>query len=521
MVMSGSSDVSGYKAALIEAKETKLPALFERVKNANAEMVRWMSAGGMTMEALAGSMTDSIDEIKSRIFTVSLYAGLAEEVVCCKPGQAAPASEKLRVMQRRLYMDEECLMHYRIGGMEFSNITEFDAWLSEPAHLETILPFQRCMVAMRVRRDVKEREWDGSFSDVFVKMRLSNEDKLTFLYIRNGEQLHRLSTDLEFGETIFPNREEFDPSEPLMFKMFATRVDKIITLSEYEQRLEEHQRAETLGAQWEKDNPMTPEEARSHTYGFRWKNPHRKDLDDEIERGGWELFDKSSLHYDEVAEEVAERVQKYNRIAVIIQGLFDRSEVLHPHAPVQTWTPDGFASAIDLVYDGSDVLHHGEAPDFEAYRSTCNALMTADSVVVGQERFWEEREAEKENNRRDNNYNERNRPHVKTFRPYGNEGPGFLAVMASWKPRSKVAGFAWLRERQRSAVRSWDHSPIPCTLNVPADKLFNVSAYKPGDFKQFFADRRTRAQYLVWAPMLLAAEEYHAGKMQPQLPVTA
>jgi len=46
---------------------------------------------------------------------------------------------------------------------------------------------------------------------------------------------------------------------------------------------------------------------------------------------------------------------------------------------------------------------------------------------------------------------------------------------------------------------------------VPADKLFNVSAYKIGDYKQFFLDPRTRAEYLRWAPMLLAAEEYHAG----------
>lgn len=42
-------------------------------------------------------------------------------------------------------------------------------------------------------------------------------------------------------------------------------------------------------------------------------------------------------------------------------------------------------------------------------------------------------------------------------------------------------------------------------------KLLNVSAYTPGDFKQFFADPRTRAEYLKWAPLLLAAEEFHAG----------
>ncbi len=42
--------------------------------------------------------------------------------------------------------------------------------------------------------------------------------------------------------------------------------------------------------------------------------------------------------------------------------------------------------------------------------------------------------------------------------------------------------------------------------------LFNVDAYTPGDYKQFFEDPRTRAEYLKWAPFLLTAEDYHAGK---------
>ena len=48
------------------------------------------------------------------------------------------------------------------------------------------------------------------------------------------------------------------------------------------------------------------------------------------------------------------------------------------------------------------------------------------------------------------------------------------------------------------------------------DKLFNISAYTPDDFKQFFADPRTRANYLAWAPLLLVAEDWHAGKLRPE-----
>lgn len=70
---------------------------------------------------------------------------------------------------------------------------------------------------------------------------------------------------------------------------------------------------------------------------------------------------------------------------------------------------------------------------------------------------------------------------------------------------------------------SWrdDAERIACSITVPTSKLLNVSAYKPGDFKQFFNDPRTRAEYLQWAPMLLTAEEYCAGNREVQKPTIA
>jgi hypothetical protein len=45
-----------------------------------------------------------------------------------------------------------------------------------------------------------------------------------------------------------------------------------------------------------------------------------------------------------------------------------------------------------------------------------------------------------------------------------------------------------------------------------ADRLLNLDTYQPGDYKQFYADPRTRADYLEWAPYLLRAEDFKAGK---------
>lgn len=63
-------------------------------------------------------------------------------------------------------------------------------------------------------------------------------------------------------------------------------------------------------------------------------------------------------------------------------------------------------------------------------------------------------------------------------------------------------------------MKRWEYSSptIPSRFKCSTSKLLNVSAYTPGDYKQFYADPRTRADYLKWAPLLLAAEDFYARK---------
>ncbi len=74
--------------------------------------------------------------------------------------------------------------------------------------------------------------------------------------------------------------------------------------------------------------------------------------------------------------------------------------------------------------------------------------------------------------------------------------------------KATKATFVW--ERDRLAADAWsDDRPNPRSrLTVDVGDLLNVSAYKIGDYKKFFADPRTRAEYLQWAPMLIEAEDW-------------
>mgnify|MGYP001361003616 CR=1 FL=1 len=500
--LSGTADVKGYENALMVAKNETLPDYFKRIEIANKELARWLKASAMPLIAQMGPMKQTISAIDGRIFNISLYAGLTENVERICDGEPAAMEEKLHVMQRRLYMDEECLLAYEKGGMQFKDIAQFDAWLSKPSNRDRILPFPRTLVAMRVRRTEMERDDKGDLLKMFINFQLRQTDKATFLFIRNGDQIWRMNCDMDFGELIFPDVQSFEPGEPMMVKMFAGSVDKLIPRRRYDHLVEQWTELERLSAEWKEANPGVDS----------WSNPHRRSGSDRYLGGlhfnpsDWEPFDFSNVYYDEAMEMLAKQVREYNRIALIIQGLFDRSEALHPHPPVQSWTAEGFERAIKLIYD-ANTLYEGEKPDFEAYRDQLNASLDIGSIVAGGDDYWARKEAEKENRRLDNDWRSTNSYRHKRFRPLWNPGPGLLAEVRAWNPRRRTVTLNWLR---RSIRNRWD-PPIAASISVPASELLNVSAYRPGDYLQFFRDPRTRAEYLKWAPLMLAAEDFHAG----------
>jgi hypothetical protein len=169
--------------------------------------------------------------------------------------------------------------------------------------------------------------------------------------------------------------------------------------------------------------------------------------------------------------------------------------------------PDGFEAGIRLIYDDSRAMTSGDAPDFEAYRARLNSELETGSITVGQEDFWERREADKENARQRADYRNKYPSHYVHYKPSGDPGPGGLAIVDRYS--KKGCTYRWNRWSERA------QGITASSVTVPPSALLNVSAYEPGDFRQFYADPRTRADYVQWAPLLLAAEEYWAGNLFP------
>lgn len=519
VLASSKQPLHDYKKALIKAKDKELPKLFEEIKAENEAQVRWMKATTLPLRATIGKLEPIVKAITARIFNVELYAGLVEEVVEVRKGNAADQNERVRLYQRRHYMDEESLLAYEAGGMDYDKIEDFDVWIKQDANFERILPFPRCVVAFRVRREVKERDAEDYGGGMGAYIAISYEmqqDKRTFLYMRNGERLYRLSTEIEFGYKLFP---DFDAKDLGGGGTMLAKHDSVYDIDD--KRLEWHvvteagleglkqedaARQAEYDARWERDKKTA--EAKGEKFTSK-KGSSPFYCSSSRKADGFFRVTKESVYYDDIIKQVETQVQQHNRLAVVLQGLFDRSPVFHSHPKWELWTPDGFERAVELIYDQDRALSAGAEPDFAAYVAKLNETLTANSVTFGQDDFWQRLEAKKENARY-----KRSRTDYKHFQPEGDPGPGDLARV--FRIGKHGVYFKWRRSVRNPWRRSrWDRVADDTTYGrevcVPKVKLFNVDAYKPGDFKRFYADPRTRAKYLQWAPALLMAEEYHAG----------
>ena len=199
--------LSGASADEVKAQMTsRHAALAERVVEARRlreELERATRAHMAELEARLAPLEAQMKRLREGIWAVSLYTGRDETLVTLAEGEPAPASAPLVVRQAVLSMDEETALFAERGGIDFQDLAEVDAWLTDPAHLAQVAPWEKCVVVFRARRT--DKEYGDPMTDRFA----NDENKRSYWLLRNGERLWRMTTDLEVGDRLVPRRDEF------------------------------------------------------------------------------------------------------------------------------------------------------------------------------------------------------------------------------------------------------------------------------------------------------------------------
>ena len=186
------------------AKRGELVRIRSEIDRVRSDIERQMRAKLWEIDQVMAPMKAQVALLEEGINAVNLYLGRDEDLVQLVEGQPATADTPITVRQLVLYMDEECAVAAEDGGIDATKIGSFDDWLlSDPAHLDQVLPETRGIVALQARRRTKD------YNDPFVNRMMADANAQTYWLIRNGECVYRTTTDFQVGKHLIPPRDEF------------------------------------------------------------------------------------------------------------------------------------------------------------------------------------------------------------------------------------------------------------------------------------------------------------------------
>lgn len=444
------------KESLLKLKKVTFPAMEKDVEKITQEMVALNRCLFLPMLFEGKRMAKAVEKVEEKLFVLELYAGVKEEAKLIREGTQPPQETPLTIRQMLRYMDEETLIDYDKGGMDYSNLDDFDKWVAKPENLNRIAPELRCLVAFKVRRHHKDYGRCNSIWEAFQQLEKHNANMQTYLLIRNGEQVFRLATGINFEPRLLPFKHEFE-------------------------------------------RPFEEEDSWDSK-----KSPRQIMPDD---------FD-----YDEAVEERKKKIFEANRILFLVQGLLDRSKVFSPHCQINLADFDHIKKYLHLVYDEENGLPSSNPPSWEKYRDALNQTIKVGCYVwcdeVGERikiynRFGSyEKPHHSETRPRIAQVVELNRKQKKVVLRW----PMGEKIKEEWKldltrPVPNKPGYYYQKRVEHNLGMKYGRQ------TVDMDNCFAVEAYTKGDYKKFLCDAYLKGAYLKWAPQLLSAEKWQMERV--------
>lgn len=465
-------DPQTYKAGLIDLKK-RIPEITKTIDGLAKEYAALAIDMCIGQRSQFEAVVTQLDCLNDKIFAVEIYAGLQEMVKQIREGTPAPIDTPITIRQAFLFMDEETMIDYDQGGMDFKKLKGFDEWVSRPENISRVLPEPRGIVAFRIRRDSKDYGKPKDLWDALAQMEKNEENMKTYLVIRNGGNIYRIASAIDFWPRLIPLRTEFDDA-------FKKKVSS------------------------------------------GWWNEKKNERDPDV----FKDITPDDFEYDEKSEELRTSLIHYQRIVLLLQGLIDRSEVFHPHANINLISEPSFQEWINLVRDEEDALE-GELPEHPRdYLARINATLKPGDLIYSDYadhrrrgyyafdrpkfirvfKCRKGRESDRQNVT-EPNYSGRDY----TYRQDAKGIVGCDGVEVEW-PWGYRHGY------EHGDWGKWGEWPVDkkARLWIPLTSLINVMGYTRGDYKKFLSNRKVVAEYLKWFPRLLAAEDFHLGRRKEE-----
>lgn len=281
----------------------------------------WVKEQSRALAIKAQEMTAIVQKMEEAIWTINLYLGKDEQIYVLRKGNPAPAEEKISIRQGIGFMDEECAIAARSGGIDIESVEQFDEWLLEDdKHLRQVLPETKGIIALHIKR--YKQDYGNPWEDV-----QKNEANLkwTYFLIRNGDNLYRVYVDMNVGSILFPTKDEFED-------LF-----------------------------WVEETD--------------WNDPARPTIRHPVKPG--------SKQYMQALDRAEARRKHYLRIVLVLQGLMDRTPIFKPMPidRINICDPRHCEEWLNLIYE-ENVLTDGR-PTFREWQKTINEELDVGFRIIG------------------------------------------------------------------------------------------------------------------------------------------
>ncbi len=195
---------------LAEIRSNWITARVDELQNLISKLSPYYSEKSKQALARTKAVREYAKSLQSGLQSLNLYTLEDVEVQIIRQGRSAPPSTPLHVFQAKLYAEEEHIVFHDVSPSydHYNDIDQFKNDLATtPAFLEQLAPAERAVVAIQTTRDNKT--YQNKWEDI-VK---NNLNKLVFLLIRNGENVHLVTSSIEThqrSERLFPKTLELD-----------------------------------------------------------------------------------------------------------------------------------------------------------------------------------------------------------------------------------------------------------------------------------------------------------------------
>lgn len=186
-------------------KRAELVKRTAAIEAARKELEAHLQAQLAEVRAAVEPLRKMVARLEEGIWTVNLYLGRDEEIVTLADGDPAPAETPITVRQMVLSMDEECRVAAESGGIDFTGIAAFDEWLLADPAHLEQVLPEPRGVVVLVPRR-RGRDYGG---DPWVSAQRNEANRHSYWLIRNGGRLYRMDTEFDVGDRLIPARDEF------------------------------------------------------------------------------------------------------------------------------------------------------------------------------------------------------------------------------------------------------------------------------------------------------------------------